>query len=274
MMTLNTKRFVMASALMVALGYSCNKDRVVPYEELPAATAVESAQDNKTSDAMYTHVYTVVHTEVSNVEDQALKMENALDADPCAVKTIEVDSVDKAHRFVKKLTIDYGTAGCTWDGRVRKGRIIIVKQGLLKTTGTKCYISFDNFYIDGCRVEGNATYETGLTFKFDLTGGRLTTPDNKVLVYETHRTMDVTFVGGVFKTYTSGTASGTNHLGESYTVTTTKPVLFEYGCDYAKEGALLITCTGKPDITIDYGDGTCDDKSVITIGGTKYKNTL
>ena len=81
-------------------------------------------------------------------------MENALDADPCAVKTIEVDSVDKAHRFVKKLTIDYGTAGCTWDGRVRKGKIIIVKQGLLKTTGTKCYITFENFYIDDFIIYG------------------------------------------------------------------------------------------------------------------------
>ncbi|MFM7022192.1 MAG: hypothetical protein ACKOXB_04380 [Flavobacteriales bacterium] len=273
---------LLASALMLTLSYSCTKDREIDYEDLPEATNVESSDDNETSDEMYTHVYTVVHTEVSNVEDQAFKtgISSGATPDACANITYEVDSTNKLNKYLKKMTIDYGTTGCTWDGRVRKGKIIITKQGKIATPGTITTVTLEDFYIDGYRVEGTATLENkGFTsgkysMKYDVVGGKVTAPDNTSSTWATSRTFDFYLSNGSFKIIMSGTCSGINHKGVAYSVTTTKDLLAEFGCKYIKSGTLVIKSTGKPDITVDYGDGECDNKATVIVNGTKYKKTL
>jgi hypothetical protein len=37
-------------------------------------------------------------------------------------------------------------------------------------------------------------------------------------------------------------------------------------CDYIKSGKLRIKRSGKKDATVDYGDGTCDDKGTLSVG--------
>ncbi|MCX6180739.1 MAG: hypothetical protein NT150_02260 [Bacteroidetes bacterium] len=274
-----TSSLMLASALMMTLTYSCKKDREVAYDDLPEATSVESSDDNSTSDEMYTHVYTVVHTEVSNVEDQSFKTNNGPEHDPCANFTYEVDSTNKLNKFVKKMTIDYGTAGCIWEGRVRKGKIIITKTGKIKVNGTVTSIALENFSIDGNKIEGLATMENKgfsafYSFKLDVTGGKITTLDGDVSTWETHRVLDTYIGAGTIKTYMRGTSSGVNHKGVAYSVTTTEDLLTEYGCEYIKKGVLKIVTDGKPDVNIDFGDGTCDNKATIIINGVKYKKTL
>jgi hypothetical protein len=276
----NPSTLLMASALMLTLTYSCQKDREVAYDDLPTATEVESSDDNTTSDAAYTQVYTVVHTEVSNVEDQSFKMENGPTPDPCANISYEVDSTDKSNKFLKKMTIDYGNSGCSWDEKVRKGKIIVTKTGKLAATGSVTTVTLENFYIDDVRVEGVATIENKgfsggfYSIKFDVTGAKIKTLGGDTATWESHRTMDMYLGSGTLKTLVRGSSSGVNHKGVAYSVITTEDLTFEFGCAYAKKGGLKITATGKPDINVDFGDGACDNKATITISGVKYKKNL
>ncbi len=276
----STSSLLLASALMLTLTYSCKQDRDVAYDDLPAASDVESSDDNTTSDAAYTQVYTVVHTEVSNVEDQSFKTDGGPSPDPCANITYEVDSTDKFKKFLKKMTIDYGNSGCTWDGKVKKGKILITKTGKLATAGSITTVTLENFYIDGARVEGTATIENKgfasgyYSIKFDVTGGKIKATTGDTATWESHRTMDMYLSPGSIKTLMRGTSSGVNHKGIAYSVTTTEDLVTEFGCAYVKKGGLKITATGKPDINIDFGDGTCDNKATITINGVKYKKSL
>ncbi len=277
-----TSTLMLAATLMLTLSYSCKKDREVPYEDLPEATAVESSDDNATSDAMYTQVYTVVHTEVSNVEDQSFKTDVAAgpSPDPSPQKITEMDSTNKLNKYVKKMTIDYGTNGSIWNGRVRKGKIIIEKQGKIGAKGTTTTVKFENFYIDNNRLEGIVTltnngFSTGFySFNFDVAGAKIHSASGDSSSWETHRSMDVYLSSGSIKTLMRGSSSGVNRKGLAYTVTTTEDLLTEYGCAYVKQGGLKISSTGKPDINIDFGDGTCDNKATITVNGIKYKKTL
>ena len=122
---------LVAFSLVVITATSCKKrEASVADEDLPEATQTESSADNSKADEMQTHVYTVVHTEVSNVEEQSFKTGSNLPADPCAIVTTSYDTItynSLQYIYVDSLVIDYGQAGgCTWGGRTKKGKIIFV----------------------------------------------------------------------------------------------------------------------------------------------------
>lgn len=74
-------------------------------------------------------------------------------------------------------------------------------------------------------------------------------------------------------TVVSGNASGKNREGRNFSVTInnlTKPA----NCKYITKGTVQISPSGISTRTIDYGDGTCDDKANITVNGNTFQITL
>jgi hypothetical protein len=230
-----------------------------------------------------------VHTEVCNVEEQSFKTGSNLPADPCAIVTPSYDTItynSLQYIYVDSLVIDYGQAGgCTWGGRTKKGKIILTKNLKMSTVGSVMNLEFQDFYVDGNKVEGIATLENKgyanlqLTMHSTFYNGKITSPDlSKVSTFETDRTITITPGNSRIITNIYGTQSGTNHLGLAYSavVTSDRALMFIDDCKYPHKGIVTITSTGSPTLEVNFagGNGACDNLAVVKINGTKYKQTL
>ena len=64
----------------------------------------------------------------------------------------------------------------------------------------------------------------------------------------------------------TGTASGTDRNGLSYTREIINPLHVKINCPWIVSGSIKISRTDKPEITLDYGDDNCDRIATVTIG--------
>jgi hypothetical protein len=209
------------------------------------------------------------------VKDLAKRMD-------CAVVSIVRDSTSDVPKGT--ITIDFGK-GCTdMRGNVRKGVIRIRYNGRRFIYNSTVETSFEGYSINDVVMEGirTITYITGSTeetpkFTTVLTGGKTTWPDGTIATRTFNRTREWIRATNPSSDLwiVTGTASGINRTGENYSMEITKPLVFKRECSssnkrrefIAAEGTKQLT-TGEKVMTIDYGDGTCDNKVMITINGT------
>ncbi|MCX6180737.1 MAG: hypothetical protein NT150_02250 [Bacteroidetes bacterium] len=267
-------------SLFVAIGvaittYSCKKNQVA-YEDMPTLKTEDKVfvDTLEQADAAFTQVYTVVHTEVSNVEEQAFKTGGALGLanDKNAKVDYEIDSTDKANKFVSKVTIDYPTAS-VWNGFTKIGKIVVTKNGKITTKGTMCNISFENFKINGMPLSGNPTLENK-----GFVNGVYTMAlkmNNGVYAYAVKISLDLTLTftlsNGSYALAMSGTESITTG-GRSCNINYLSPLLRSLDCNFITKGVKEIK-EGSNKSVLDYGDGTCDNKSTFLLNGTTYQYT-
>ena len=201
------------------------------------------------------------------------------------------------------LTIDFGTAGCTdAKGNTRSGKIIVIfTPGKRLYPGSSNTVTFADFKINGVKVEGTRTVtnvspgtslDGDITYEITLIGGKLTFPDGTTATRETHHfrqwfrngtplvlSDDQQKILASFTTPNStsstSTASGTNRKGYSYQMQVTKDIVYKVSCLESKifipvSGTKTLTVTkgtNTAQITVDYGDGTCDKTVTITVNG-------
>lgn len=181
-------------------------------------------------------------------------------------------------------TIDFGEEGCVGkDGRVRKGKIIIVREGDRGVPGFKRVITLENFSVDTVQIEGKrqitcvSSTDTEKKYSISLTGGKIIFPDGMISTRESSRTKMVTFDKNENKTQTShyGSASGINREGLMYTNTidSASPILYTNTCKSQRffspvSGTMTMAIEGESEKVIDFGDGSCDNLVVVTQNGT------
>ncbi|MBS1543632.1 MAG: hypothetical protein JST14_08370 [Bacteroidetes bacterium] len=209
------------------------------------------------------------------------------------------------------LTIDFGTVGCTdAKGNIRKGKIIVMytpatpgTNGRMKLGGTNT-ITTSNFSINGVTVEGTRTVKNvspnldgDITWEVTLTGGKLTFPDATTATREAHHfrqwfrngtplvfTDDEQRILASFSgaNVSTSTATGTNRDGYTYAMQVTKDISYKVTCLLAK---IFVATSGTKtynitkgseaaNITVDYGDGTCDKTITITVNGKSKTETV
>lgn len=180
-------------------------------------------------------------------------------------------------------TIDFGEEGCVGrDGRVRKGKIIVAHEGERNVPGFKRTITLENFSVDTIQIEGKRqmTYVSGTDsekeYSVSLTGGKITFPDGMIATRASDRTRIVTFDEDGEKIQAShyGSVNGVNREGLAYTntVDSASPILLMSTCRAQGffspvSGAMTIAIDGESEKVIDFGDGTCDNRVVITQDG-------
>lgn len=180
-------------------------------------------------------------------------------------------------------TIDFGMEGCEGrDGRIRKGKIIITREGERDVPGFKRTITLEDYSVDTIGVEGTRvlTYVSGTDtekeYNATLTGGKLSFPDGTEATRESTKTRIASFddEGEKSQVERFGSASGINREGLTYSnlVDETTPILTLTDCraegTFAPvSGILSINVEGESEKTIDYGDGTCDNLVTITQDG-------
>jgi hypothetical protein len=276
---MKARLLVMATILSASMFYSCSKDdspdNATPPDDL---TAQELTAARIQSDLVFDDVSSEVLQVTLNGTTGAASTTSAA----CATVTISPQDLTT---WPKTITIDYGSTGCVGiNGWVRKGKISYTLTKLPRETGAVVNVSFDNYFVNGYKLEGsysitnNGSTDANLNITTRLVNGKITYPDGKW--YTRTSTINWQQVAG------SATASVLddefNVTGEAVIkssannelITSSKtPLLRKVTCGNFVSGQLNVAYNGIAGV-LDFGGGTCDKKATLSLGARNYEVTL
>lgn len=277
---MRTRSFLFSLMLSATVFYGCSKDNkdenTTPADDL---TTQELTAVRINSDLMYDDVSAeVLQVTVNNTTGAATTTSSA-----CAVVSISPQDLTT---WPKTITIDYGTTGCTGiNGWTRKGKITYTLTKLPRETGAVVNVSFDNYYVNGYKLEGNfsmtnnGSTDGNLNITTQLTNGKITYPDGKWYT----RNSTINWL------QTAGASTPSNVLDDEFSVTgnatirssannelvtsSKTPLVRKVLCPNFVSGQLNLTYNGVNGL-LDFGAGGCDKSAVLTIGTRNYEVTL
>ncbi len=262
--------------LSLVIVVSCKKDESSSQEDSSLSVIQD---DNFASDT---------YQDVSDLTDEAASKsnlkstsssENVILSD-CATVTIDSSA------SLRKMTVDFGSAGCTGeDGKVRKGKIIVTYSGRYWDNGVVKTITFDNYYVNDYKVTGTKTITAGVKntsgnryYSESVTGTIEWANGDSVINWNAQHTREITDGSSTWRVsddiyQLTGSTSGIDAEGEQYSSTITSPLIrkVEHVCRHNYvQGVIEITPIGKSTRVVDYGDGTCDRWATVTVDGDTY----
>jgi hypothetical protein len=270
---------VLATILSASMFYGCSKDdspdNTTPPEDL---TAQELTAARIQSDLVFDDVSSEVLQVTLNGTTGAASTTSAA----CATVTISPQDLTT---WPKTITIDYGSTGCVGiNGWMRKGKISYTLTKLPRETGAVVNVSFDNYSVNGYKLEGsysitnNGSTDANLNITTRLVNGKITYPDGKW--YTRTSTINWQQVAG------SATASVLddefNVTGEAVIkssannelITSSKtPLLRKVTCGNFVSGQLNVAYNGIAGV-LDFGGGACDKNATLSLGTRNYEVTL
>ena len=264
------KTIILGLSMALTLLVSCNNDEATPDF---SAEDTESAGTDAVEDTYY--------------EDADDMMTDALEEDDAALSGGKV-SIEEDERFTcasrerigtkeaGSLRIDFGT-GCTDPrGNTRKGVIVVEHTGRWNEPGSILNISYENYSINGLSIEGNrkvtvlSVVDSTTTYDVVLTGGKITWPDGRVATREVnHRRERERHLNHLLdRLIIYGTAQGTFRNGRGYSIEILERLIYSRACSalgviIPVSGVKFIK-HGDRELTVDYGDGTCDNIVTLT----------
>jgi hypothetical protein len=178
-----------------------------------------------------------------------------------------------------RLVVDFGTTGCT-DLRqnTRKGKMIFTYNGRRFMPGSTVVTTLEDYSINGIELDGVRTstnVQTSTseapTFTVVLEDGVARFEDGR----EATRESSITWtwiraanpVDNQLVIAEGSSAEGVSRNGRSYEVSLLEEMVFKRFCGIAVSGIKRYVIDGDKEITIDYGDGTCDRTVTITVNG-------
>jgi hypothetical protein len=263
--------FIMAVAAIVVNVTSCKKDdklgSVISTENI--SSLQDEAQVNDLMDDVDNET-----DDVSNSQSANLKSAQLTGRD--VEWTILTDSTRSA-----TITYTNFQNPKAKNERIKNGIIHIVVTGKRSENTYKRVVTFENFTINGNKIEGTKTVEkvSDLVYKITLVDGKITFTDNTFITCDLTRIR--TMVQGSDTpldiwddAYTfDAQASGINRKGNEFTKTTIKPVKIYTAYRFPVEGIITLT-SGSKTFELDYGDGTLDSLATITVNGVSKEITL
>src|SRR5258708_22515402 len=143
---------------------SCSDNNKIDYTATDNANVQsETNTDAQTEEAddMSAVAMTSSSSTLSGREDQSGRTEETItvsdDRLKCAIVTLVKFTDNSLTSPHGTITIDFGT-GCTGPaGKIRKGQIIIVYKGRRFLPGSSIVITFNNYFVNGIKVEGTRT---------------------------------------------------------------------------------------------------------------------
>ena len=271
--------FIAASVISSSLLFtSCKKDASKDSD-------VEAAENSVLAEASFDDVTTIsdqaalsgsVNMRVAG--DASVNREDGSLGSGCA--TVSIDTVTVPHA----ITIDFGATNCLCnDGRNRRGKIILSYTGRYKEAGTVISISFNNYFVNDNQLTGTKKITNqgvnsagNLVYKIEVNGqvikangaGTITWVSTRQREWTAGASTPLVLSDDAYSI--TGSATGTNASGKSYTFTITKPIVRKMSCHYIESGVIDITPEGKPTRTLDYGNTGCDANATVTILGYSF----
>ena len=248
---------------------SCKKEEV---------STDTQAQLNQVTLMLKTHnslANSAVLTGNANQEKASGLVDQTIDDRCGAVTAIPADLFS----FPKTLTFDYGT-GCTDGlGIARAGSFEVQLQKLWEAGATSS-IQFNNYSENNVLTNGSLAFantSTPLGFGFALNAtslkrkeatGEETTVQSALAFQQTAGA--ITFWNWDDDAYEiTGTASYELSTGASATLTIVGPVTKANNCAWYSKGTATVVLNGQT-MSVDFGNGTCDNEATVTIDGNTY----
>ena len=257
--------YAFLSIASISLISSCNK-RDSTEDGNDQSTAITLTVASSISQTLYDDVFNQINLEAES--------NNVAGRFTTGCATVTLSPADLA-TFPKTMTIDYGT-GCTINSITRKGKLIVNLSNRVRNPGTLVSVSFDNYYVNGYKLEGNFTITNNtanniLSFTTQTANGKLTYPGG--LLFYTHNgshTYSLTG-GGNTPTYlddiwsVTGTGTTASSANETLTVTIKTPLVKNVACGSVISGAEDFQYNAISG-SLNFGEGTCDRLAILTIG--------
>jgi hypothetical protein len=174
------------------------------------------------------------------------------------------------------LRVDFSD-GCTGPrGNVRAGAIVVTHSGDWRTAGSKWSFSYENYSVNGVQLEGErtvtivSTSDSLVVSDVTLVGGKITWPDGRVATREVNRRREHERHENhlLDRLIIYGTAQGTFRNGRGYSIEILERLIYRRACGV--EGVIIpvsgvkLIKHGDRELTVDYGDGTCDNIVLLT----------
>ena len=188
-------------------------------------------------------------------------------------------SVSLTTSFPIVITGDWGT-GCTntEDGITRSGKISVSLSGMMNKANSVATFTFIDFVSNGNKITGThkITYN-GLNPGNNwprytvLTDARIEFSDQKFMTYhaefvrlQSEGAATLAWADDVWRI--EGSSSGTTREGVAWTASYPSAIVKKMACKWFSSGSVVVTPAGGVPRTIDFGDGTCDNKATVKIG--------
>ncbi len=254
---------VLLISLALSLVVSCNNDETTPDF---SAEEIEDANLDAIEDSYFDDGDDMV-TEAFDLSGGRIQSDERL---LCATLT------RSGSKAAGSLRVDFG-AGCTDPrGNVRSGAIVVSHQGGWNEAGSQWTITFEDYSINGLEIEGTrevkvvSVTDTLTTYEVVLTGGKITWPDGRVATREVSRRREHERNENnlLDRLIIYGTAQGTFRNGRGYSIEILERLIYRRAC--AAEGVIIpvsgvkLIKHGDRELTVDYGDGTCDNVVILT----------
>ncbi|HET9570841.1 MAG TPA: hypothetical protein VFP20_05490 [Bacteroidales bacterium] len=255
-----------------------NDESALVGADAPAVASLDETQLDETLESVDLLVEEAITNNVSLARAASTDSNQYLT--DCPVITVDKNVVPQV------MTIDFGTSCTGKDGKVRSGKIIITATSF-KTFPSVRQKTFENFIVDGRRMEGNvtktirrdssntiqtATLKENLRVINIAKGDTLTRLTDITRQYKKNVLADKTDD----QTLTWGTAVNTQSNGVvvTKTIDESTPLLFEASCKHIVSGIASFENSKGRKWSIDYGNGTCDNTAILTVNGKSKEITI
>lgn len=269
----NKHHFFFAAAFAMSIAViSCKKDNsdnisAEVQAQLDIATQVLKTNNELTRSTVLTGQSTKEKGSglTNNNADDRCGSINVTPADPLA--------------FPKSVMLDYGS-GCTdLLGIKRAGNINITLQKLWEPSSTSS-VEYGNYTENQVKMNGkvsltNVSDNTGAGLNLLVTNLKRTEATGTESSVESALTFRQTAGGITFWDWNDDIYSITGSTkvalanGQSAAMSITLPLTKSNNCAWPSKGSAALVINNVP-MTIDYGNGTCDNEAAVTINGTTY----
>ncbi len=290
----NPLNWITAFAFLTAVTISCQKQLMNPQDDTTEVAATDDATEmDASAESEFDDVFNITMEVKATDAGDDIGLGDGISGIYGATSNnggILPENVDSARCFTvtvvpntpgvfpKTVTLDFGTGCLGRDGKLRKGKIITVYTGRMSVPGSKATTTFDNYYVDSFKIEGthineNVSASNQQAYNVKVVNGRITNTSNgKWKLWNSNKTITQIEGNGtpifplddVFRI--TGTASGSNSVGATWTSAITEPLIKKFTCRWIVKGVVVITRNAHV-ATLDYGNGNCDNQALITVNG-------
>lgn len=279
---MKTKIIFLVTALAILSISSCTKEAVLDQ------SSIDLADDDAVSDAIFEDIFNTV--DYADILLDGLQKAGTGKSESYFTVSDSCPAVTITHPedalWPKTITVDYGT-GCTgFYENTRAGKIIITVTGPRRVSGSERITTFDNYYINGIKVEGTHELQNmgfssnqNLLVSSKLTDGKITLPDGKFIERSFDHQRE--WIAGHLspnpwddECLITGTASGVNIDGEAYTRKITTALHWKRVCRFMVSGVIEISFGDLEPFRLDFGEGECDAAAKVSRGDASREITL
>lgn len=269
----SASRFFLALATLAMLTFTACEQAGI---ETIADEEINLALTEATLEASYDEVDDIA-IEAMELTDQTAQArtwqtEDMLTGNGCP--TLTHDSV------AKTVLIDFGQSCLGPDGKTRSGQILVSYTKRLYHPGAELSIELISYSVDSLDLEGtktiknlSANYQSNISLETTLSGGKVTWPDGSFATRDFVRTRTwVRAANPIADQFeVTGNVDARKRDGSEYSAETLSTMVYKRRCrrqgvGIPVQGEILIERPNKADVTVDFGNGTCDHLITITVG--------